>query len=99
MEKRTVTIAATLIAVGLVLSAVILLTGRSGSEEAEAEVGAFDYPRGPHGARLLSDSALQLEVTIYETGVPPQFRIYPFDAELKPVPPGEVTLQVELHRL
>jgi membrane fusion protein, heavy metal efflux system len=38
-------------------------------------------------------------MTIYETGVPPQFRIYPYDANLKPVPPRDVDLVVELHRL
>ena len=63
------------------------------------EAGPLDYPRGPNGARLLSDSTLQLEVTIYEEGVPPHFRIYPFDAALKPIAPAEVELRVELHRL
>ena len=59
----------------------------------------LDYPRGPHGARLLSDGPLQLEMTIYETGVPPHFRIYPFDAGLTPIPPKDVVLELELHRL
>jgi cobalt-zinc-cadmium efflux system membrane fusion protein len=66
----------------------------------EAEVkGPLDYPRGPHGARLLEGSDLQLEMTIYETGVPPHFRVYPLDSSGKPVPPAEVKLRVELHRL
>lgn len=66
----------------------------------EAEVkGPLDYPRGPHGARLLEGSDLQLEMTIYETGVPPHFRVYPLDSSGKPVPPAEVKLAVELHRL
>ncbi len=47
----------------------------------------------------MSDGPLQLEVTIYETGVPPQFRVYPYDADLRPLPPEEVGLQIELHRL
>lgn len=64
-----------------------------------AESRPPDYPRGPHGARLLSGGSLQLEVTIYESGVPPQFRVYPFDAALKPVSPSEVQLRIELHRL
>ena len=66
----------------------------------EAEVkGPLDYPRGPHGARLLEGSDLQLEMTIYETGVPPHFRVYPLDSSGKPVPPAEVKLAVELQRL
>jgi len=48
---------------------------------------------------LLSDDGLQVEMTIYETGVPPQFRVYPYDAGLKPIPPREIDLVVELHRL
>lgn len=66
----------------------------------ESEVkGPLEYPRGPHGARLLEGADLQLEMTIYETGVPPHFRVYPLDSSGKPVPPTEVKLAVELHRL
>lgn len=102
MRLKSVAIVATILLLGVVLTAVILRTGPRGvsSEEAGPPVpGALDYPRGPHGARLLSDDGLQLEMTIYETGVPPQFRVYPYDADGTPVPPGEVTLRVELHRL
>ncbi len=86
-----------IVVVGILLSAVILLGGRDRAVAAES--GALSYPRGPHGARLLSEDSLQLEVTIYESGVPPQFRVYPFDAALKPVSPADVALTVELHRL
>ncbi len=57
-----------------------------------------DYERGPHRGRLLSDGTFQAEITIYERGVPPQFRVYFYESS-KPLPPGEVTLGVELHRL
>lgn len=70
-----------------------------GQSDAPAVAASADYPRGPRGARLLSADGLQLEVTIYETGVDPHFRIYPYDASLKPLPPSQVTLTVELHRL
>ena len=100
VDRKTATIIGGIIAAGLLLVMVILLAGRrSGAGQEGAEAGLLDYPRGPHGARLLSDGDLQLEVTIYETGVPPHFRIYPYDAALKPVAPSDVTLQVELHRL
>lgn len=61
--------------------------------------GPLDYPRGPHGARLLSADDLQVEVTIFETGVPPHFRVFPYDGSGTPVRPSEVTLTIELHRL
>jgi cobalt-zinc-cadmium efflux system membrane fusion protein len=101
MHKGTLAIVGTIIGLGIVLTTIILRTEstRTAAVEGGAEPGPLDYPRGPHGARLLSDSNLQLEVTIYETGVPPQFRVYPFDAALKPLPPQGVTLQIELHRL
>ena len=100
MQKTTVGIVVVILVVGLALTGLILRTESGGTGSAEAEpAGALEYPRGPQGARLLSDDGLQVEMTIYETGVPPQFRVYPYDADLNPVPPREVDLVVELHRL
>jgi len=70
-----------------------------GEAAAGSEPGpSKDAARGPHGGRLLSEGAFQAEVTIYERGVPPQFRVY-FYADSKPLPPAEVLLQIEVHRL
>lgn len=100
MQKKTVVIVAIVVVIGLVLTAAILRTDPGGGAGAEVEpAGALDYPRGPHGARLLSDDGLQVEMTIYETGVPPHFRVYPYDSAQTPVPPREVDLVIELHRL
>lgn len=99
MRSTTVAVAI-IVALGLGLTALILRTDAGSSEAIEAEpAGALEYPRGPQGARLLSDDGLQVEMTIYETGVPPHFRVYPYDAALRPIPPGEVDLVVDLHRL
>lgn len=54
--------------------------------------------KGPHGGRLLGDRDFQIELTIFESGVEPQFRAYAY-ADERPVPPGEVSLSVELMRL
>src|SRR3546814_18060171 len=35
-------------------------------------------PEEPHGGRLLTDGPLGIEVTIFENGQEPQFRIYPY---------------------
>jgi len=101
MHRRTIAIIATIVVIGVALTLVILRTEptRTAAGEDAAQAGALEYPRGPHGARLLSNGPLQLEVTIYEAGVPPQFRVYPFDAALKPLSPKDVALQIELHRL
>jgi cobalt-zinc-cadmium efflux system membrane fusion protein len=68
----------------------------SDSHETAAEEEAFE--RGPHNGRLLRDGAFALEITIFETGVPPEFRIYPYQNN-QPVPPDTVDLTVELGRL
>ena len=100
MQKKTFLIVAIVIVIGLALTMSVLRTERGGGAAAEPEPpGALEYPRGPHGARLLSDDGLQVEMTIYETGVPPHFRVYPYDSQLKPVSPKAVQLVVELHRL
>jgi len=61
----------------------------NGHEEAE---------RGPHGGRLLKDGPFAIELTIFETGVDPQFRAYAFfnGAGLDP---STASLTVELTRL
>jgi len=65
---------------------------------ADAEVSEEEYTRGPNGGRLLEDGPLALEMTIFETGVPPQYRIYPYkDGE--PIDPESLDLIVRLHRL
>jgi cobalt-zinc-cadmium efflux system membrane fusion protein len=101
MPKKTIALVALIVVVGIAAAAAILRTpaAQSAAEEGAEASGPLDYPRGPHGARLLSAEGLQLEMTIYETGVPPQFRIYPYDAATKPIPPKEIDLVVELHRL
>lgn len=63
----------------------------------EAEV-ADEYARGPHNGRLLEDGDFAVEMTIFETGVPPQFRIYPY-RNGEPANPSSVDLTVRLHRL
>ena len=59
---------------------------------------AADYERGPHNGRMLRDGNFALEVTIFEDGVPPEYRIYAFRDD-KPIPPAEVALTVTLKRL
>jgi membrane fusion protein, heavy metal efflux system len=99
MRKAPIAVVACILALGLVLAAVILRTDPGGGASEAEPADALEYPRGPHGARLLSDGELQVEMTIYETGVPPQFRVYPYDAALKPLAPRDINLVVELHRL
>jgi cobalt-zinc-cadmium efflux system membrane fusion protein len=65
--------------------------GDHGAEEGEPETG-------PHGGRLLENGTFALEVTIFETGVDPQYRVYP-TLDGKPVDPSAVDLTINLSRL
>lgn len=100
--KKTSVISAVIVGIVGVTAIAMMMRQKQRSPAAEAsakESGALDYSRGPHGQRLLSSQALQLEVTVFETGVEPHFRVYPYDSGLKPIPPRDVQLAVELNRL
>lgn len=54
--------------------------------------------RGPNNGRLLREGDFQLELAIFETGVPPEFRAWATDGGTA-VSPNAVDLQVTLTRL
>lgn len=58
---------------------------------------AEEFERGPHNGRMLRGEGLELEVTIFEKGVPPEFRVYATTGG-KPVSPSQVKLVIELER-
>ena len=87
----------------LVLMALLSACGRNaehtGGHEHPAGSGtAGEFERGPHRGRLLRDGVFALEVTIYESGVSPQFRLYAY-REGKPVDPSQVQAAIMLKRL
>jgi membrane fusion protein, heavy metal efflux system len=70
----------------------------SSSEPAEEHGEEGEPAKGPHNGRLLKDGDFAVEMTIFEDGVPPQFRIYP-TKDGKPVDAKTVQLTVTLKRL
>ena len=60
--------------------------------------GAAADERGPHRGRWLADGDFAIELTIFEKGVPPEFRAFVYRAK-QPVDPAGVELEVTLHRL
>lgn len=101
--KITIPIVVTLL-VGIVVAFLTLRAERTsmgrgpqGSPASEKKEAA-EVVKGPHGGRLLSKEAFQVEVTIYEKGVPPRFRIYSYEGE-KPIDPNEMKLNIALRRL
>lgn len=94
---------------GLMLLPLLLVAcGRSGDVSHEQAGGhghadehaaeAEEFERGPHRGRLLRDGEFAVEVTIFESGVPPQFRLYAYRND-KPIDPAQVTASVTLKRL
>lgn len=56
------------------------------------------YREGPKGGKLFITDGFGLEVTIFEKGVPPRFRLYLYENG-KPLPPSAARVTVTLSRL
>ena len=82
------------------LAALPLAACGGGAEKAaEGEHGAAAQPeKGPHNGRMLRNGDFALEMTVFEDGVPPMFRVFP-TRDGKPLDPKLVNLTVTLHRL
>ena len=94
-----------LAAVALTALALPLLSSCAENEPGEPHAGASNLggseerpTKGPHGGRLLEEDGFQVEVTIYERDIPPEFRVYAFESKI-PIDPAEVQLTIELSRL
>ncbi len=55
--------------------------------------------RDPHGGWMFSKDDFQLEVSIFESGTPPQFRVYPTKLTGEAIALDEVELTIEFKRL
>lgn len=84
------------------LAILLMITGCSGFAAAEPKTGQEQSSekevRGPNGGLLLKDGGFSIEVTIFESGRPPQFRVFAY-SENQPVDPTKVDLKIELGRL
>jgi cobalt-zinc-cadmium efflux system membrane fusion protein len=92
---------------------ILLITGASGAvgwhlltSEASAETSGYGEAadteaaevKGPNGGLLLQDGNFAVEVTIYETDIPPEFRLYAYEnGEL--LAPDNVKATLDLVRL
>ena len=66
---------------------------RYGASNTDTEPG-----KGPKGGKLFTSDGFGVEVTIFEKGVPPQFRLYLYENG-KPLPPAAAKVTVTLSRL
>ncbi|MBY5991313.1 efflux RND transporter periplasmic adaptor subunit [Ferrimonas balearica] len=90
-------LAASMLLAALTLTAPQLLAGGGHGHHDDDHVEAED-PKGPNGGTLLSEGAVDLEITVFERGVPPEMRVYAYrDGQL--LDPAQVELSVALGRL
>lgn len=61
-------------------------------------LAAAAQARAPHGGKIINTGHGLLEVSIYEDGVPPHFRLYRYDAQMQPLP-ADAHEQIELEIL
>ena len=86
-------------ALAALLMIVPLAACGGGAETPSEESGKAAEPeKGPNRGRMLRDGAFAVEMTIFEDGVPPVYRVYP-SRDGKPVDPKTVNLSVTLKRL
>lgn len=86
----------------LVLASLLLTACGQNKEDTvtahEPATVAQEIARGPHKGRLFEKEGLGLEVTIFEDGVAPEFRVYP-TLDGKAADPKTVRLTMTLERL
>ncbi|MGH8643160.1 MAG: efflux RND transporter periplasmic adaptor subunit [Gammaproteobacteria bacterium] len=95
MNKEQIAAVILVLLAGVGLTRLVLHNAKPAVNGGEA--AAVEAVKGPHGGRLLSEGDFATEVTIFERGVPPEFRAFLYDKN-KPIDPAEVKLTIELHR-
>lgn len=79
-----------------------ILLAACGSADAPAPGGegpaAAEYERGPHRGRMLRKDDFALEVTIFESGVPPEYRLYGYKGD-QPIAAEQLKATIEIARL
>lgn len=90
------------ILISLILVITAIITARCLLDDAdplvvENTVLPADFPRGPHNGRLLEQDGFAVEITIFETGVPPEFRVYAY-SQGSALDPSGVDLSMQLVR-
>ncbi|WP_423456588.1 efflux RND transporter periplasmic adaptor subunit [Ottowia sp. VDI28] len=73
-------------------------TGHGDQEHHEDTDKSAVPAKGPHGGKLFVQDGFGLELTIFETGVDPEFRVYLF-RDGKPAAPNQAQVSVTLERL
>lgn len=105
MDKARLRPILMVIAIGIVVGGLILTLDKPSGvavdmEDAHhhEESAENHLATGPKGGKLFTDHDFSLELTIFETGVPPQFRVYLYEKG-KLLSPTSATVAITLTRL
>lgn len=103
MDKTKIKPIVVVIVIGVILSALILSWDKTVFDENDGMLvgidGGLDEERkGPKGGKLFTTDNFSVEVTIYEKGVPPQFRLYLYENN-KPLSPTVAKVVITLSRI
>lgn len=107
MSRKQWTGIAAILILGALCAALILKGGRAGpagdehghAEDADHAAAEQAEPqKGPHGGRYFAQDGFALEMSIFEQGVEPEFRVYTFQ-DGKPLAPDASKVAVTLERL
>ena len=114
MEKSQLKKIIIAISIGVVLGGFILFWGKgstSNSSDAtspvsqskngpttKARITQSEFKTGPKGGKLFTADDFSVEITIFEKGVPPHFRVYLYENG-KLLPPNAATVAMTLSRL
>lgn len=96
--KTTYLYIACLLILGISISACDSFQQETASLQGHGEAVEDEVEKGEHGGRMLRDDGFALELSIFETGVPPEFRVWATQ-DGKPLKPEDVDLQIKLTRL
>lgn len=101
MNKKQITAVILVLVAGAGLTWFVMRNAKPAAqvsgESGHGGEAAAEAAKGPHGGRLLSEGDFATEVTIFERGVPPEFRVFVYEKG-KPIDPTEAKLTIELHR-
>jgi len=110
MSKKELRGIGIVIVVGVLAIAMLILFGKKAQSTAQDHHGhghgaephgdGHDHSgsQGPHGGKILKEGEFELEVVIFEKGVPAHFRVYASQHH-RPVDPKDVTMSMDLERL
>ncbi|RVU35381.1 biotin/lipoyl-binding protein [Rheinheimera riviphila] len=92
-KKSIATLIFSVAVFAVVLSSFTGVAG-AGEHDDHGEAHTEEAAKGPHGGRLLSKDNFAVEVSIYETGVEPELRLY-FYQDQQPIPAADVKTKLQ----